>query len=64
MITGLQGYGHQTYVLIKKKDILEDLLKLSGLDYVNILTEGRGDSKSGLALGMLKRDWRVGCWKS
>ena len=46
-------------MLIKKKDILEDLLKLSGLDYVNILPEGRGDSKSGLALGMLKRDWRM-----
>ncbi len=51
--------GHKVKVLIKKKDILEDLLRRSGMDYLNILPEGRGDGKAGLAMGMLKRDWRL-----
>jgi predicted glycosyltransferase len=55
----LGSNGHKVTVLIKKKDILEDLLVRSGLSYINILPEGRGDSKSGIALGMLKRDWRL-----
>ena len=46
-------------VLIKKKDILEELLQLCGMDYENILPEGRKDSKGGIALGVLKRDWRL-----
>lgn len=55
----LGSNGHKVTVLIKKKDILEDLLVRSGLSFINILPEGRGDSKSGLALGMLKRDSRL-----
>lgn len=59
VITELNQLGHDTHILIKKKDILEDLLAASGLEYHNILPEGRGDSKAGLAIGMVKRDWRM-----
>jgi predicted glycosyltransferase len=59
IITELRALGHETDILIKKKDVLEDLLRSTGWDYSNILPEGRGDSKVGLALGMLKRDWRM-----
>lgn len=58
-ILKLSGNGHEIIILIKKKDILEELLTRSNLPYINILPEGRGDSKSGIALGMLKRDWRL-----
>ena len=53
-IADLQRDGHQTYILIRKKDILEDLLKASELPYVNILPSGK---KS--AFTLLLRLWRV-----
>ncbi len=53
-IADLQRDGHQTYILIRKKDILEDLLKQSGMTYVNILPSGK---KS--ALTLMLRLWRV-----
>ena len=58
-IRNLQNSGHTVSVLIKKKDILEELLQRCGMDYENILPEGRKDSKAGIALGVLKRDWRL-----
>ena len=58
-ISTLRSKGHQVSVLIKKKDILEDLMQRSGISYLNILPEGRKDSKSAIALGVLKRDWRL-----
>lgn len=58
-IRSLHDKGHEVSVLIKKKDILEDLMIRSGIEYQNILPEGRKDSKMGIALGMLKRDWRL-----
>lgn len=53
-IANLQRDGHQTYILIKKKDILEELLKSSGMSYVNILPGGK---RSPFAL--LLRLWRI-----
>jgi len=58
-IRNLEDKGHIVSVLIKKKDILEDLLRRSEMDYLNILPEGRRDGKVGIALGVLKRDWRL-----
>ncbi len=58
-IAALKAHGHQVEVLIKKKDILEDLLKQAGIPYHNILEEGRSNSKAGLILGILKRAWRL-----
>ncbi len=56
-IAALQARGHLVQVLIKKKDILEDLLRSAGLEHININPEGRGDSKLAIILGLLKREW-------
>ena len=58
-IAALKSNGHEVAVLIKKKDILEDLLKNAGIPYHNILEEGRKDSRIGIIIGMLKRAWRL-----
>lgn len=58
-IAALKAHGHEVEVLIKKKDILEDLLKNAGIPYHNILEEGRKNSKAGITLGILKRAWRL-----
>lgn len=51
--------GHKVFILIKTKDILEDLLKQSGLPYYNILKEAHRKSKLGILWDMLVRDWRM-----
>lgn len=51
--------GHKVFILIKTKDILEDLLKQSGLPYYNILKEAHRKSKLGILWDMLVRDWRI-----
>lgn len=53
-IADLQRDGHETYILIRKKDILEDLLKEAGMPYINILPSGK---KS--AITLILRLWRV-----
>lgn len=53
-IADLQRDGHETFILIRKKDILEDLLKESGMPYINILPSGK---KSVFTL--MLRLWRV-----
>lgn len=53
-IADLQRDGHETFILIRKKDILEDLLKESGMPYINILPGGK---KSVFTL--MLRLWRV-----
>ena len=58
VIQKLQVKGHDIAVLIKKKDILEDLLKNSNIKFTNILSEGRKDTRLGILWGMLKRDFR------
>ena len=54
--------GHKVFILIKTKDILEDLLKQSGLPYYNILKEAHRKSKLGILWDMLVRDWRMLCF--
>lgn len=58
-IARLKEDGHEVAVLIKKKDILEELLRNAGIPYHNILEEGRKDSQVGIAIGLLKRAWRL-----
>lgn len=58
-INSLLSKGNKLSVLIKKKDILEDLLLRSNMNFRNILPEGRKDSKTGIAWGVIKRDWRL-----
>lgn len=55
----LMADGHKVFILIKTKDILEDLLKQSGLPYYNILKEAHRKSKLGIFWDMLVRDWRM-----
>lgn len=58
-IDALISKGHKVFILIKKKDILEDLLKHSGHEYVNVLPDGRADGKIGIAIGVIKKDWEL-----
>ncbi len=58
VIRKLQKKNHEIAILIKKKDVLEDLVKETGIPYINILSEGRRDSKLGMFVGMIKRDLR------
>lgn len=55
----LMNDGHSVFILIKTKDILEDLLKQSGLPYYNILQEAHRKSVLGIFWDMLVRDWRI-----
>ena len=59
VIKNITNKGHEVITLIKKKDILEELLKQSNFNYINILPEGRKDSKTGIAWGLMKRDFRL-----
>jgi predicted glycosyltransferase len=59
VIKELQSNGDDVHILIKKKDVLEELLIKDELEYTNILPEGRRSTKFGLALGLLKRDLRM-----
>jgi predicted glycosyltransferase len=55
----LMNDGHQVFILIKTKDILEDLLQQSRLPYYNILKEAHRKSKLGILWDMFVRDWRM-----
>lgn len=59
VIPKLRSDGHQVEVLIKKKDVLQDLLDNAGIPYHNILKEGRKDTKLGILWGTIKRAWRL-----
>jgi predicted glycosyltransferase len=60
VILDLENKKHKIYVLIKKKDVLDDLLKDSGMPYENILPEGRKDSRVGIVAGQIKQVIRLG----
>jgi len=55
----LMDDGHKVFILIKTKDILEDLLKQSGLPYYNILQEAHRKNKLGILWDVFVRDWRM-----
>lgn len=55
----LMADGHQVHILIKTKDILEELLKNSGLPYSNILPEEHRKNKLTMFGDLLLRDWRI-----
>jgi predicted glycosyltransferase len=55
----LKELGNEITVVNKKKDILDELLDESGIEHYNILPEGRKDSKTGLVLGLVKRNIRL-----
>ncbi len=51
--------GHSAMFMIKTKDILEDLVKESGLPYLNILPVAHRKSKVGVLFDLFLRDWRI-----
>lgn len=59
VIKNLQNNSHEIIILIKTKDVLEELLIESGIEYLNILPEGRKDSLLGIAFGQFKQDWKM-----
>jgi hypothetical protein len=62
VIANLKRDGHQVFVLIKTKDILEDLLKNEGLEFHNILPVAHRKNKMGILFDMVKRDWKMYCF--
>ena len=51
--------GHKVLIVIKSKDILEDLLQNAGLPYVNINQHAHRGSKLGILWDMLVREFRI-----
>jgi predicted glycosyltransferase len=58
-IENLKKEGHRITIFIKKKDILESLLKAARWEYINALPEGRRDGKWGIAIGVLKKNLKL-----
>jgi len=56
VINDLIQNGNDVKILIKKKDILEQLLIDMRWNYHNILPKGRKDNKISIAMGMIRRD--------
>lgn len=59
VIKHFQQTGHETSVTIKKKDVLEELIRDSGIEYKNILPAGRKDSRLGMLIGVIKQSFRL-----
>ncbi len=55
----LKEQGHSIKIVIKKKDVLEDLVKNTGWNYVNINPRGRRDNRLSIAVNFLMRDWEL-----
>lgn len=51
--------GHQVHVVIKTKDILEDLVRRSGIPYTNISPKVHRNSKFGILFDMLCREFKM-----
>ena len=54
----LSAHGHRVHFVVKKKDILEDLMKEAGLDYT-LIRENRGDSKLSLINSVLQMERKM-----
>lgn len=59
VISSLKSGKHQVFILIKKKDILQDLLEESFFEFTNILPSGRKDNKMSIAFGQLRQDFKL-----
>jgi len=51
--------GHDSLILIKTKDVLEDLVISDGFNFKNIQHKERGRSKFSIALGLLRRNLKM-----
>lgn len=59
IISDLKTNGHECVIVIKKKDILQDLLDKSNLNYINILPKGKKGGKLRTLFEMVKREWKM-----
>lgn len=59
VIEKLNSEGNTTNIIIKKKDILEDLLIASNIEYHNILPLGRKETKFSMAYSTIQKDYRL-----
>lgn len=59
VVRNLMNEGHRVFIIIKTKDILEDLLKCSKLPYYNILPVAHRKSRLGVFWDMIIRDWKL-----
>jgi predicted glycosyltransferase len=59
IINLLRKKGHNIFLLIKTKDILEQLLLENKEEYFNILPEGRGHFKGSILWGLVRREIRL-----
>jgi len=55
IIAGLKKNNHRVFIIVRKKDVLEDLLKPTGWDYENFMPKGRKDNKLSIAWGLFQR---------
>lgn len=55
----LQEDGYEVKMVIKTKDVLEQLLKEDGWDYVNVQEKMRKNNKLSIFIASLKRSWAV-----
>ena len=55
----LSSHGHTIHILIKSKDILEELLQDAGLPYCNIQRKAHRKNRLGIAYDTLVRLWRM-----
>ena len=58
-IKHLKENRYEPLIVIKKKDILEDLVKEAGLKYYNILPERRGNSKFEMIWSIFKQSFKL-----
>ncbi len=58
-IVNILKENHQVKYLIKTKEFLESLMSADGVEYKNILPEGRKSSKTGIIWGLVKREVRM-----
>ena len=59
IISSIDEHENSMFILIRKKDVLEDLLLESNIDYTNISNKYRRENFFSLGLGLLKEDFKV-----
>jgi predicted glycosyltransferase len=57
----LKENGHEIFLFIKTKDVLEKLVIETGWPYINIQPRERGKSKWATMMSLLKRDFFISC---
>ena len=58
-IRAIEADGYKTIVVIRPKDVLEQLCQEAGMEYIKVSERSRTTGKIGLALSLLKKTWEV-----